>query len=321
MDKYKVVDAEQLDADLTEIADEVRILADTLDTMTIDEITSNIAQANADVSTQADLIAQIKTALEGKAAGNGSEIIAEIASLIDQSGVLGTTDGTVEDKVGELIEYANFKHIIQQSLYKNTDNSWAGALTVFKNTNIKDVSMFDLSKIKWLSQAFMNTKIEELNLDLTNVVYMDNMCEGCVDLKKITIKNMTSQMKSLSATFAGCVSLVSIEGDLNVISCDKFFYNSTQSSFYNCGSLEEIRFIEGCIKRTISFGWSPYLTAESIQSILGGLNSEVTGQTLTIPRNAVKKAFETSEGANDGDTSAEWLALKDTKPNWTITLS
>lgn len=71
MAEYKVVDAEQLDADLTEMADEVRILTDTSDTMAIDEITSNIAQANADISIQADIIAQIKTALEGKASGGG----------------------------------------------------------------------------------------------------------------------------------------------------------------------------------------------------------------------------------------------------------
>jgi hypothetical protein len=207
--------------------------------------------------------------------------------------VLDNTEGTVEDKVGKLIEYANFKHIIQQSLYKNTDNSWAGALNVFKNTNVKDVSMFDLSKIKWLSQAFMNTKIEELNLDLTNVIYMDNMCEGCVDLKKVTIKNMTSQMKSLSATFAGCVSLVSIEGDLNVVSCDKFLYNVPQSSFYECRLLEEIRFIEGCIKHTISFLWSPYLSAESIQSIIDGLATVETAQTLTLHADVKAKLTQT----------------------------
>jgi hypothetical protein len=69
--------------------------------MTVDEITSNIAQVNTDVSTQADLIAQIQTALEGKAGSSA----AEIGALIDQSGVLGTTDETVAvtDKVKQLI--------------------------------------------------------------------------------------------------------------------------------------------------------------------------------------------------------------------------
>lgn len=85
MAEYKVVDAEKLDADLTEIADEVRTLANTSVKMTIDEVASNIAQANADVETQADIIAQIRTALEGKAAGGGGDSYEVINSIINST--------------------------------------------------------------------------------------------------------------------------------------------------------------------------------------------------------------------------------------------
>jgi hypothetical protein len=37
-----------------------------------------------------------------------------------------------------------------------------------------------------------------------------------------------------------------------------------------------------------------------------------------LPLRAVNKAFETSEGANDGKTSTEWETLIGTKTNWTI---
>jgi hypothetical protein len=77
-DNY-VIQGSSLDA----IANEVKILSDTSDKMTVDEITSNLNQANTDVETQADLIAQIKTALKGKAVGDGigiEEAISQFAT-------------------------------------------------------------------------------------------------------------------------------------------------------------------------------------------------------------------------------------------------
>ena len=51
------------------------------------------------------------------------------------------------------------------------------------------------------------------------------------------------------------------------------------------------------------------------------LTDTASGKTITFSKTAVNKAFETSAGANDGSTSAEWLALVGTKPNWTISLA
>jgi hypothetical protein len=91
------------------------------------------------------------------------------------------------------------------------------------------------------------------------------------------------------------------------------------TAFNNAFYLREVRFSKGTLKTGYTFG-SSYLSADSIRSIFGGLSTEKS-DTLTLKRDAVKKAFETSKGANDGDESAEWLSLKDSKPNWTITLS
>ena len=58
----------------------------------------------------------------------------------------------------------------------------------------------------------------------------------------------------------------------------------------------------------------------SIESVVNcALNANTV--RLTFSEEAVNKAFETSEGANDGSNSTEWKALADTKKNWTITLS
>lgn len=91
-------------------------------------------------------------------------------------------------------------------------------------------------------------------------------------------------------------------------------------SFGGCINLKNIT-IEGTIGNNISFSDSSLLTKESITSIINALSSTATGKTLTLKTAAVNSAFETSEGANDGSISDEWLALTGTKTNWTITLS
>lgn len=70
---------------LTAIADEVRVLSGTEEAMSLDTMVEHIGEANADVSTQANLIAQIASALEGKAVG-GSGIQTIPFTLINLNG-------------------------------------------------------------------------------------------------------------------------------------------------------------------------------------------------------------------------------------------
>ena len=90
--------------------------------------------------------------------------------------------------------------------------------------------------------------------------------------------------------------------------------------FFQCYALENIVFGGEIVQTGISFQWSTNLSRESIINIINALSSNVTDKTITLSRTPVRKAFETSEGANDGNTSAEWLNLIATKPNWTISL-
>lgn len=59
---------------MTALADEIRILSGTSDAMGLDAMKNNVADANSEVNEQTDLIAQIQTALEGKAAGGNENI-------------------------------------------------------------------------------------------------------------------------------------------------------------------------------------------------------------------------------------------------------
>ena len=59
------------DATLTNLGDKIRVLSGTEDAMTPAAMASNVDEANTEVTTQADLIAQIASALEGKAVDSG----------------------------------------------------------------------------------------------------------------------------------------------------------------------------------------------------------------------------------------------------------
>lgn len=55
---------------MTAIADEIRELSGTEDAMGLDAMVEHIGSANTEVSSQADLLAQIQSALQGKAGGS-----------------------------------------------------------------------------------------------------------------------------------------------------------------------------------------------------------------------------------------------------------
>ena len=94
---------------------------------------------------------------------------------------------------------------------------------------------------------------------------------------------------------------------------------SWATQFTGCSKLENIT-AEGVLPQSIDIHWSTKLSRNSIESLIGVLSDTVSGKTATFSTVAVNKAFETSEGANDGSASAEWTALVNTKTNWTISL-
>ncbi len=88
--------------------------------------------------------------------------------------------------------------------------------------------------------------------------------------------------------------------------------------FANATSLKNIT-VQGKFGLTFSMQWCP-LSKESIYSVVNALLETATGQTLTLPLSTIKTRFETSSGAQDGNTAEEWLTLAASKSNWTISL-
>lgn len=78
--------------------------------------------------------------------------------------------------------------------------------------------------------------------------------------------------------------------------------------------------IEGKLGASVSLESNTRINKESIISCFSALSDTSTGKTFTLRTSRVATEFETSEGANDGVSSAEWQTLIATKPNWTISL-
>lgn len=91
--------------------------------------------------------------------------------------------------------------------------------------------------------------------------------------------------------------------------------------FRNCPALEHLTLIGTLRQGNLGLQDSPKLDRESIVGLIDALSDAVTGQTLTLSKTAVDKAFETAAGATDGSMSAAWTELLATKPDWTVALS
>jgi hypothetical protein len=127
-----------------------------------------------------------------------------------------------------------------------------------------------------------DTKVE-IYANSNNLNGAFNSC-GLVKIRKIHVHETTE----LTAAFAGTVNLVDID-------------------------------FEGTIGKSIDFASNPKLSKASITSVMTHLSTTAT-LTATFIKSTVNKTFETSEGANDGSASEEWLALVDARPNATIAL-
>ena len=101
-----------------------------------------------------------------------------------------------------------------------------------------------------------------------------------------------------------------------IITNERITYNGW---FTECSALRNVIF-EGTIANAINFAYCRALSKDSIYNIVNHLSSTASGKTIHFSNGAVRPAFETSSGANDGNSSPEWLALIGTKTNWTISL-
>lgn len=156
--------------------------------------------------------------------------------------------------------------------------------------------------------------------------------------------NCTGNIEGARNLFFSCILLTDIKVPVNVEGvfvsqsfcyCEKLKripllkvneQTTWQNSFISCNELQELT-IEGIIGQNgLNLQWSTKLSKASFKSIVGACSVEpdengvVPDYSMTFSLEAVNKAFETSEGANDGSTSAEWYEAWSSRMNWTFLL-
>ena len=139
------------------------------------------------------------------------------------------------------------------------------------------------------------------------------------EIPTIDLRGLTNRSSDrIGSLFQSCTALVTIE---KLITEEDIKMNG--NLFQYDANLENI-IVEGTIGQNgFDIHWSTKLSKASIQSILGALavHPTVANPTITLPKAAVDKAYETSPGANDGSGSLEWAVACEERSAWTKALA
>lgn len=179
----------------------------------------------------------------------------EIETLIDESGVLEDTEGTATEKVEQLIENSKTHNLIQDGFDR----------VGFTGANASSNGIF-ASQI-WAGSMPL--------FDYENVTTLYRLCYGNINITEIELKN-THNNKNAVQIFHNCANLSKVVG------LDFTSVEDATNAFFNCSSLKDITFVAKTIKVDTSFAYSPLLTNESKQSIIDGLATVETAQTITF---------------------------------------
>lgn len=231
-----------------------------------------------------------------------------IETLIDNSGVLDSTEGTVTEKVEELIDKAEeldaFMNITDGASLFNHAKSFPSKAVV----NLPNVTSVFQTFSYWNTDPI--PIVEELTVSAPNINVGNNQtCMGQMfilnnGVKKVVL-NMPDKCRYMTSTFSNCGILEEVVLNFstkNIVSYENAFPNSRKLKkitgvldfssatstiwmFDNCLNLKEVTFAPNTLSISISLHSSSNLTSESVQSIIDGLATVETAKTLTLHKN------------------------------------
>lgn len=210
----------------------------------------------------------------------------ELEAIIDNSGVLDSTEGTVEEKVEQLVDYAELKAIFQNAI-----NNMSGHDTrrIFTNCQMtgEQIALFDFSKALYLDYTFAyNKSLKNIVIDTSSTTSIAFTFLHCSNLESVVFTD-TSKVQTWNAPFSNCSKLKSIE-TLNFSSTTSWI----TTVLNGLSNLETVKIVPETISSNFNVP-SAKLTAESIQSIIDGLATVETAQTLTLHADVKAKLTQT----------------------------
>ena len=138
-----------------------------------------------------------------------------------------------------------------------------------------------------VQRSFLSSNITEITITTPLGSFLLSFCQGCGMLKVVTFTNGSGILEgNWSSAFNGCKELETINGEID-------FSNVTNlgNILLGCYKLKDITIKPNSLKLSF-FIPSPVLSAESIQSIIDGLATVETAQTLTLHADVKAKLTE-----------------------------
>jgi hypothetical protein len=210
------------------------------------------------------------TEINGIETGGGTE---EIENLIDESKVLGTTDGTVTvtEKVERLIDKAED----ESKWYEVSENLNQTISNMFSNCTFETLPRMNPKNVPkttyWFSK---NTYLKYVDFYLNT--------ESCTDFGRMFLDASsleyvvginTSKATTVQAMFARCSSLHTIGEMVDGKWINPLDFSNVKTNtqcFDGCTALVNVSFVPESIKISIAIP-SPVLSDESVQSVIDGL--------------------------------------------------
>lgn len=139
----------------------------------------------------------------------------------------------------------------------------------------------DIPNVQQLSYAFWSArgikKVTIKGITDERAISFRHCFRACSTLETLDLSNINVKIADGTYSFMGANALKQIIGVMDLTSCE-----SVTNMFHSCTSLEYVRFKEETILLSIAFSYSQNLSAESVQSIIDGLATVETQQTLTL---------------------------------------
>lgn len=232
----------------------------------------------------------------------------------------GSADGFREGfGDGERAEYDRFWDAYQQN-GERTDYSYAFSYAGWTTDTFRPKYVV---RPKNATGMFYNSPLtgdfrDYCELDMSLCTVTTNAFFGLSKITALGVFDLKSG--GFGQLFESMSSLETIE---KIILYPEVKYN-TNWGISRCPNLKEVRF-EGELRQMTQTVFdlsrqNASLSKASIESLINVLSSYATGLSCQILKRVIDREFATSEGANDGSSSAEWSALVATKSNWTISL-
>lgn len=130
-------------------------------------------------------------------------------------------------------------------------------------------------------------KLSAADFSTTNPIIANYMFTGSQSVEVIDISGLKFQIGNAESVFQSCDSLKKIIGIIDFSKALKI-----SNMFFGLVRLEEVRFEKETLSLSVSFAQSPLLSDVSIQSIIDGLATVETAQTLTLHADVKAKLTE-----------------------------